>query len=162
MRSTILGTSKLQFILYSLYSEVLIYRSCRGFGLVFKYLRLCNSWLIFLILFLRKPLVPSKEPSPLLNKKIEELEAKFADIEDLDEDLEEMEDEDDEAPATPSMPQHQTSMSSDLDLPNMPLQVIKMNTHTKNHINNCQGMAFDFQLTDFIFVSTPYRGMCLS
>lgn len=76
--------------------------------------------------------MPSKEPSPLLIKKIEELEAKFADIEDLDEDLEEMEDEDDEAPATPSMPQHQTSLSSDMDLPNMPLQVIKMHTQ-KNH-----------------------------
>lgn len=67
--------------------------------------------------------MPSKEPSPLLDKKIEELEAKFADIEDLDEDLDEMEDEDDEAPATPSLPQHQSSIASDMDLPNTPLQV---------------------------------------
>lgn len=83
---------------------------------------------MFLIFFLRKPLVPSKEPSPLLDKKIEELEAKFADVEDLDEDLDEMEEEDDEAPATPSMSQHQASLTSDMDLPNIPLQVIKMCT----------------------------------
>lgn len=67
--------------------------------------------------------MPYKEPSPLLDKKIEELEAKFADTEDLDEDLDEMEDEDDEAPATPSMPQHQASLTCDMDLPNVPLQV---------------------------------------
>ncbi|KAI5109113.1 polybromo 1, like isoform X1, partial [Silurus meridionalis] len=74
------------------------------------------------IYYFRKPLVPSKEPSPLLDKKIEELEAKFADIEDLDEDLDEMEEDDDEAPATPSMTPHQASMTSDMDLPNIPLQ----------------------------------------
>lgn len=86
--------------------------------------------------------MPSKEPSPLLDKKIEELEAKFADTDDLDEDLDEMEDEDDEAPATPSLPQLQSSMTSDMDLPNIPLQVyfmlvlILIKIHTLSlHIN---------------------------
>lgn len=78
--------------------------------------------------------MPSKEPSPLLDKKIEELEAKFADVEDLDEDLDELEDEDDDAPATPSMPQHQSSLMSDMDLPNLPLQVTHARTHTQIYI----------------------------
>ena len=59
-------------------------------------------------------MVPQKEASPLLNKKIEELELKLADVEDGDEDLEDLED-DDEAPATPSMPQMQTPVTADQD-----------------------------------------------
>jgi protein polybromo-1 len=58
--------------------------------------------------------VPQKEPSPLLDKKIEELELKLADVEDGDEDLEDL-DDDDEAPATPSMPLMQTPVTVDLD-----------------------------------------------
>uniref|UniRef100_A0AAR2J535 Protein polybromo-1 n=1 Tax=Pygocentrus nattereri TaxID=42514 RepID=A0AAR2J535_PYGNA len=73
------------------------------------------------IYYFRKPIVPQKEPSPLLDKKIEELEAKFADMEDLDEDLDELE-EDDEAPETPSMSQSQASLTSDMDLPYTPPQ----------------------------------------
>ncbi|XP_066520452.1 polybromo 1, like [Hoplias malabaricus] len=74
------------------------------------------------IYYFRKPIVPQKEPSPLLEKKIEELEAKFADMEDLDEDLDELEEEDDEAPATPSMSQNQTSLISEMDMPYTPPQ----------------------------------------
>lgn len=68
--------------------------------------------------------MPQKEASPLLNKKIEELELKLADMEDGDEDLEDLE-EDEEAPATPSMPLMQTPIHTvDLDtIPYTPSQV---------------------------------------
>lgn len=71
--------------------------------------------------------MPQKEPSPLLNKKIEELEAKFADMEDLDEDMEDLDDDDEEAAATPSMPPSQTSVSNDIDMPYTPPQVFSTN-----------------------------------
>uniref|UniRef100_A0A8C5CD98 Polybromo 1, like n=1 Tax=Gadus morhua TaxID=8049 RepID=A0A8C5CD98_GADMO len=66
--------------------------------------------------YFRSLVVPQKEASPLLNKKIEELELKLADVEDGDEDLEDL-DDDDEAPATPSMPLMQTPVTVDLDAP---------------------------------------------
>ncbi|XP_008939767.1 PREDICTED: protein polybromo-1 isoform X5 [Merops nubicus] len=46
------------------------------------------------IYYFRKPIVPQKEPSPLLEKKIQQLEAKFAELEGGDEDMEEMGEED--------------------------------------------------------------------
>lgn len=63
----------------------------------------------------RKLIVPQKEASPFLDKKIAELEVKLADMEDADDDMEEM-DDDDDATETPSMPQMQTPLSSDMDL----------------------------------------------
>jgi hypothetical protein len=78
----------------------------------------------------RKLIVPQKEPSPLLNKKIEELEMKLADMNEGDEDLDDLEDED-EAPETPSMPIMQTPLASDLDImPYTPPQVLHPRTHT--------------------------------
>lgn len=70
----------------------------------------------FVGIFCRKLIVPQKEASPFLDKKINELEVKLADMEDADDDMEDMDDE--EAPATPSMPQMQTPLASDMD--NMP------------------------------------------
>lgn len=65
--------------------------------------------------------MPQKEPSPLLNKKIEELEAKFADM--TDEELEDLGDDDGEL-GDQSLPQMQSSMSSDMDImPYTPPQV---------------------------------------
>lgn len=69
----------------------------------------------------RKLIVPQKEPSPLLSKKIEELEAKFADM--TDEELEDLGDEDGDL-RDHSLPQMQSSMSSDMDImPFTPPQV---------------------------------------
>lgn len=71
----------------------------------------------------RKLIVPQKEASPFLDKKIDELEIKLADMEDADDDMEDM-DDDDDAPVTPSMPQMQNSLSSDMDImPYTPSQV---------------------------------------
>uniref|UniRef100_A0A8C6Q9H4 Protein polybromo-1 n=1 Tax=Nothobranchius furzeri TaxID=105023 RepID=A0A8C6Q9H4_NOTFU len=66
------------------------------------------------IYYFRKLIVPQKEASPILDKKIDELEVKLADLEDGDDDMEEMED-DEEAPSTPSLPQVQTPLSNDMD-----------------------------------------------
>ncbi|XP_009994114.1 PREDICTED: protein polybromo-1 isoform X2 [Chaetura pelagica] len=49
------------------------------------------------IYYFRKPIVPQKEPSPLLEKKIQQLEAKFAELEGGDEDMEEMGEEEGES-----------------------------------------------------------------
>lgn len=69
-------------------------------------------------------MVPQKEASPFLDKKIDELEVKLADIEDADDDMEDMDDEE-EAPATPSMPQMQAPLASDVDImPYTPSQVL--------------------------------------
>ncbi|KAF4079056.1 hypothetical protein AMELA_G00188770 [Ameiurus melas] len=108
------------------------------------------------IYYFRKPLVPSKEPSPLLDKKIEELEAKFADAEDLDEDLDEMEDEDDEAPATPSMPQHQASLTSDMDLPNIPLQ---STPKTIKGLSKKEGAKRKINMSGYILFSSEMRAV---
>lgn len=70
----------------------------------------------------RKLIVPQKEPSPLLNKKIEELEAKFAHM--TDEELEDLGEDDGEGGDGQSLPQLQTPLASDLDvMPYTPQQV---------------------------------------
>ncbi|XP_075689908.1 protein polybromo-1 isoform X7 [Rhinoderma darwinii] len=68
------------------------------------------------IYYFRKPIVPQKEPSPLLEKKIQDLEAKFAELEGGDDDIEEMADDDGEMLEAPSLPQLQTPLSGELDL----------------------------------------------
>ncbi|KYO35909.1 protein polybromo-1 isoform B [Alligator mississippiensis] len=68
------------------------------------------------IYYFRKPIVPQKEPSPLLERKIQQLEAKFAELEGGDEDIEEMGDEEGDISEAPSMPQLQTPLASELDI----------------------------------------------
>ena len=69
----------------------------------------------------RKLIVPQKEPSPLLDKKIEKLEAKFADM--TDEELEDLGDDDGELGDRSHSRRH-SSMSSDMDtMPYTPPQV---------------------------------------
>lgn len=69
--------------------------------------------------------MPQKEPSPLLDKKIEELEAKFADM--TDEELEDLGDDDGDGLDGQGMSQLQTPLHSDLDMMSYtPIQV----THT--------------------------------
>eukprot|EP00072_Mus_musculus_P069878 XP_017171641.1 PREDICTED: protein polybromo-1 isoform X14 [Mus musculus] len=68
------------------------------------------------IYYFRKPIIPQKEPSPLLEKKIQLLEAKFAELEGGDDDIEEMGEEDSEVIEAPSLPQLQTPLANELDL----------------------------------------------
>lgn len=86
-------------------------------------LHLLTHLFIFDTVF-RKPIIPQKEPSPLLEKKIQLLEAKFAELEGGDDDIEEMGEEDSEVIEPPSLPQLQTPLASELDLmPYTPPQV---------------------------------------
>lgn len=68
---------------------------------------------VFFFHLYRKLIVPQKEPSPLLDRKIEELEAKFADM--TDEELEDLGDDDGEL-GDHSLPLMQSSLSGDMDL----------------------------------------------
>ncbi|XP_053148176.1 protein polybromo-1 isoform X6 [Hemicordylus capensis] len=68
------------------------------------------------IYYFRKPIVPQKEPSPLLEKKIQQLEAKFAELEGGDEDIEEIGEEEGEVTEAPAIPQLQTPLSNELDI----------------------------------------------
>lgn len=103
----------------------------RKVGFLFKIFGVpCWVWVIFSSVFcllpvpFRKPIVPQKEPSPLLEKKIQQLEAKFAELEGGDEDMEEMGEEEGDITETPSMPQLQTPLTSELDImPYTPPQV---------------------------------------
>lgn len=80
-----------------------------------------DAVVFFSFVLYRKLIVPQKEPSPLLDKKIEELEAKFADM--TDEELEDLGEDDGEL-GDQSLPQMQTAMSSDMDImPYTPPQV---------------------------------------
>ncbi|XP_036806245.1 protein polybromo-1 isoform X2 [Oncorhynchus mykiss] len=73
------------------------------------------------IYYFRKLIVPQKEPSPLLDRKIAVLEAKFADM--TDEELEDLGEDDGELGDT-SIPQLQSPMAgSDMDMPYTPPQV---------------------------------------
>ncbi|XP_051997457.1 protein polybromo-1-like isoform X3 [Xyrauchen texanus] len=105
------------------------------------------------IYYYRKPIVPQKEPSPLLDKKIEELEAKFADMEDLDEDMDDME-EDDEAPATP-MPPSQASTTSDMDMPYTPPQ----STPKIKGLSKKEGAKRKINMSGYILFSSEVRAI---
>nr|XP_028574622.1 protein polybromo-1 isoform X7 [Podarcis muralis] len=68
------------------------------------------------IYYFRKPIIPQKEPSPLLEKKIQQLEAKFAELEGGDEEIEEIAEEEGEVTEAPTMPQLQSPLSNELDI----------------------------------------------
>uniref|UniRef100_A0A4W3IBT0 Protein polybromo-1 n=1 Tax=Callorhinchus milii TaxID=7868 RepID=A0A4W3IBT0_CALMI len=75
------------------------------------------------IYYFRKPIVPHKQPSPLLDKKIHDLEAKFAEFEEPDDDVEEGGEEGAEAGEQPSAPQTQTPAPSEMEVtPHTPPQ----------------------------------------
>lgn len=124
------GSETLLILLQSRGGRGLLFQvaqSSRTFILIQSSSMLCKVW-FFLCAFVfscagilcRKLVVPQKEASPFLNKKIDELEVKLADID--DEDMEDMDEE--ETPETASMPQMQTPLSSDMDnMPYLPSQV---------------------------------------
>ncbi|XP_075431131.1 protein polybromo-1 isoform X10 [Ascaphus truei] len=69
------------------------------------------------IYYFRKPIVPQKEPSPLLEKKIQVLEAKFAELEGGEDEIEDMGGEEEgEVIEAPSLPQPQAPLSGELDI----------------------------------------------
>ncbi|XP_056129440.1 polybromo 1, like [Lampris incognitus] len=107
------------------------------------------------IYYFRKLIVPQKEASPLLDKKIEELEVKLADIEDGDEDMEEMED-DEEAPETPSMPQMQTPLASDAEI--MPYTPSQSTPKIKG-LSKKEGAKRKINMSGYILFSSEMRAV---
>ncbi|KAI3370004.1 hypothetical protein L3Q82_024808, partial [Scortum barcoo] len=107
------------------------------------------------VLYFRKLIVPQKEASPFLDKKIDELEVKLADIEDGDDDMEDMEDED-EAPATPSMPQMQTPLASDMDI--MPYTPSQSTPKVKG-LSKKEGAKRKMNMSGYILFSSEMRAV---
>ncbi|XP_046881152.1 polybromo 1, like isoform X1 [Hypomesus transpacificus] len=107
------------------------------------------------IYYFRKLIVPQKEPSPLLNKKIEELELKLADIDEGEEDMDDMEDED-EAPETPSMPQMQTPLASDMDI--MPYTPPQSTPKVKG-MSKKEGAKRKINMSGYILFSSEMRAV---
>ncbi|XP_035517887.1 polybromo 1, like isoform X4 [Morone saxatilis] len=107
------------------------------------------------ILYFRKLIVPQKEASPFLNKKIDELEVKLADIEDADEDMEDMDDEE-EAPETPSMPQMQTPLASDMDI--MPYTPSQSTPKVKG-LSKKEGAKRKMNMSGYILFSSEMRAV---
>ncbi|XP_068449464.1 polybromo 1, like isoform X5 [Clinocottus analis] len=104
------------------------------------------------IYYFRKVIVPQKEASPLLDKKINELEVKLADVE--DDDMEDM-DDDDEAPQTPSMPQMQTPLASDMDImPYTPQSTPKVKGLSKK-----EGAKRKINMSGYILFSSEMRAV---
>ncbi|XP_027135668.1 polybromo 1, like isoform X3 [Larimichthys crocea] len=105
------------------------------------------------IFYFRKLIVPQKEASPFLDKKINELEVKLADMEDADDDMEDMDDE--EAPATPSMPQMQTPLASDMD--NMPYT--PQSTPKVKGLSKKEGAKRKMNMSGYILFSSEMRAV---
>ncbi|XP_055768338.1 protein polybromo-1-like isoform X4 [Salvelinus fontinalis] len=108
------------------------------------------------VYYFRKLIVPQKEPSPLLNKKIEELELKLADIDEGDEDLDDLEDEN-EAPETPSMPTIQTPLASDLDI--MPYTPPPQSTPKAKGVSKKEGAKRKVNMSGYILFSSEMRSV---
>uniref|UniRef100_A0A6Q2YDL0 Protein polybromo-1 n=1 Tax=Esox lucius TaxID=8010 RepID=A0A6Q2YDL0_ESOLU len=109
------------------------------------------------VYYFRKPFIPlpQKEPSPLLDKKIEALELKLADMDEGDEDLDDLEDED-EAPETPSMPTIQTPLASNLDImPYTPLQ----STPKVKGVSKKEGSKRKINMSGYILFSSEMRSV---
>ncbi|XP_061642476.1 polybromo 1, like isoform X4 [Phyllopteryx taeniolatus] len=107
------------------------------------------------VYYFRKLIVPQKEASPFLDKKIEELEVKLADIEDGDDDMDDMED-DDEGIETPSMPQMQTSLTSDMDsMPYTPSQ----STPKIKGLSKKEGAKRKINMSGYILFSSEMRAV---
>uniref|UniRef100_A0A3B5B5T9 Protein polybromo-1 n=1 Tax=Stegastes partitus TaxID=144197 RepID=A0A3B5B5T9_9TELE len=107
------------------------------------------------IYYFRKLMVPQKEASPFLNKKIDELEVKLADLEDGDDDMDDMDDEE-EAPATPSLPQMQTPLASDMDvMPYTPSQA----TPKVKGLSKKEGAKRKINMSGYILFSSEMRAV---
>ncbi|XP_041638497.1 polybromo 1, like [Cheilinus undulatus] len=107
------------------------------------------------IYYFRKLIVPQKEASPFLDKKIDELELKLADLEDADDDMEDMDDEE-EAPATPSMPQMQTPHPSDMDI--MPYTPSQSTPRVKG-LSKKEGAKRKMNMSGYILFSSEMRAV---
>ncbi|KAI3370106.1 hypothetical protein L3Q82_024906, partial [Scortum barcoo] len=106
------------------------------------------------IYYFRKLIVPQKEPSPLLDRKIEELEAKFADM--TDEELEDLGDDDGEL-GDQSLPQMQSSMSSDMDI--MPYTPPQSTPKSIKGLSKKEGSKRKINMSGYILFSSEMRAV---
>ncbi|XP_012886218.1 PREDICTED: protein polybromo-1 isoform X5 [Dipodomys ordii] len=109
------------------------------------------------IYYFRKPIVPQKEPSPLLEKKIQLLEAKFAELEGGDDDIEEMGEEDNEVIEPPSLPQLQTPLASELDL--MPYTPPQSTPKSAKGSAKKEGSKRKINMSGYILFSSEMRAV---
>ncbi|XP_017658352.1 protein polybromo-1 isoform X22 [Nannospalax galili] len=109
------------------------------------------------IYYFRKPIVPQKEPSPLLEKKIQLLEAKFAELEGGDDDIEEMGEEDSEVIEPPSLPQLQTPLASELDL--MPYTPPQSTPKSTKGSAKKEGSKRKINMSGYILFSSEMRAV---
>ncbi|XP_075288443.1 protein polybromo-1 isoform X5 [Opisthocomus hoazin] len=109
------------------------------------------------IYYFRKPIVPQKEPSPLLEKKIQHLEAKFAELEGGDEDMEEMGEEEGDMTETPSMPQLQTPLASELDI--MPYTPPQSTPKSVKGSTKKEGSKRKINMSGYILFSSEMRAV---
>ncbi|KAM3620779.1 uncharacterized protein V6R79_001807 [Siganus canaliculatus] len=107
------------------------------------------------VFYFRKLVVPQKEASPFLDKKIDELEVKLADMEDADDDMEDMDDEDD-APEMTSMPQMQTPLSNDMDI--MPYTPSQSTPRVKG-LSKKEGAKRKMNMSGYILFSSEMRAV---
>ncbi|KAG5274812.1 hypothetical protein AALO_G00140390 [Alosa alosa] len=107
------------------------------------------------IYYFRKLIVPQKEPSPLLDKKIEELEAKFADM--TDEELEELGDDDGDTCDAQSMPQLQTPLANDLDM--MPYTPPQSTPKSIKGLSKKEGSKRKINMSGYILFSSEMRAV---
>ncbi|XP_076787505.1 protein polybromo-1 isoform X27 [Arvicanthis niloticus] len=114
------------------------------------------------IYYFRKPIIPQKEPSPLLEKKIQLLEAKFAELEGGDDDIEEMGEEDSEVIEPPSLPQLQTPLANELDLmPYTPPQLSVLQSTPKSAKGSAkkEGSKRKINMSGYILFSSEMRAV---
>uniref|UniRef100_A0A672IS18 Protein polybromo-1 n=1 Tax=Salarias fasciatus TaxID=181472 RepID=A0A672IS18_SALFA len=104
--------------------------------------------------YFRKLIVPQKEPSPLLDRKIEELEAKFADM--TDEELEDLGEDDGEL-GDQSLPQMQSSMSSDMDI--MPYTAPQSTPKSIKGLSKKEGSKRKINMSGYILFSSEMRAV---
>ncbi|XP_074054284.1 protein polybromo-1 isoform X26 [Macrotis lagotis] len=109
------------------------------------------------IYYFRKPIVPQKEPSPLLEKKIQLLEAKFAELEGGDDDIEEMGEEEGEVIEAPSLPQLQTPLASDLDI--MPYTPPQSTPKSSKGSSKKEGSKRKINMSGYILFSSEMRAV---
>ncbi|XP_061202947.1 protein polybromo-1 isoform X5 [Neopsephotus bourkii] len=109
------------------------------------------------IYYFRKPIVPQKEPSPLLEKKIQQLEAKFAELEGGDEDMEETGEEEGDMTETPSMPQLQAPLTSELDI--MPYTPPQSTPKSVKGSTKKEGSKRKINMSGYILFSSEMRAV---
>ncbi|KAM9443718.1 protein polybromo-1 isoform 2-T3 [Clarias gariepinus] len=107
------------------------------------------------IYYFRKLIVPQKEPSPLLDKKIEELEAKFADM--TDEELEDLGDDDGDGLDGQGMSQLQTPLHSDLDM--MSYTPIQSTPKSFKGLSKKEGAKRKINMSGYILFSSEMRAV---